>query len=239
MKKLYLLRLFPSLNETEIKVLPEELVVCWYPSSGRGTNQEILYDGCSGYPAVRHWKEQPSKLKPNFFIFSDIEAFEIPIQFDLIYSVATNIEKIKSQEYVEEKKSFDGTWLEGCDEILLGDQEENNKEILTLRHLTLLRYNDLFFLLVQAENEFVYERFIDENIKIPLLTLNRPMDPFIFDNGIDIEKLVIEEFIAGHSYVSSLIFGEEFKKYPDFVFGTIRREQGEHHDLANLYARLI
>ena len=62
------------------------------------------------------------------------------------------------------------------------------------------------------------------------------MDQFIFDNGIDIKKLGIQEFIAGHSYVSSLTFGEEYFKHADFVFQIFRSEENEHIDMANLYS---
>jgi len=49
----------------------------------------------------------------------------------------------------------------------------------------------------------------------------------------------IQEFIAGHSYVSSLNFGEEFKKYPDFVFQILKNENADSYvDYANLYSRV-
>lgn len=324
MKKEDLLKVFPSLNEMEIQTLPNELVICWYPSSGVGAD---LNDNFCGYVAMRHWQEQPCKLKPNFFIFSDIVDFDVPAGAEVLFEeklLPTNhildflnnpIEinynllshKLKSTsrillddierllelglidelDFIKEFENADFlddlerlfelgmideldliTEFENADSV--NDKEFKKLEIKLLiekgifekqklidrfkeidinnlmdviigpfKSIILINLNNFFFLLVQGRNESIYERFIDENIKIPLLTLNRPMDPFIFDNGIDIEKLGIEEFIAGHSYVSSLIFGEEFKKYPDFVFGTIRREQVEHHDLANLYARLI
>jgi hypothetical protein len=234
LKKEDLLKVFPSLNEMEIQTLPNELVICWYPSSGVGAD---LNDNFCGYVALRHWQEQPSKLKPNFFIFSDILEFELPLDYELIFSIELNIEKIKGGDLLEEKFTFDGTLLEGCDEIFLGDQFRTNKEVLTLKRLVLLKKNGLFLLLVQAENEYVYSSFIQEKIQIPLLTINRPWDPFVRDNGIEIEKLGIQEFIAGYSYVSCLIFGEEFKKYPDFVFQTLRNEYTSNEDLANLYSR--
>ena len=239
MKREELLKVFPSLSEKGIQALPSELVICWYPSSGAGSNQDIVRNDCAGYHAVKHWREQPSNLKPNFFIFSDLMEFERPLNFNLIFTIELNIEKViyKGSDLIVEKKTFDGTLLEGCDEIFFGDQEViEKKEVLTLKHLTLLENKGLFFLLVQTENEFIYSSFIEENINIPLLTLNRPMDPFIFDNGIDIKKLGIKEFIAGRGYVISLLFGDEFFKYPDFVFQIIRNEDSEHKDIANLYS---
>ncbi len=91
---------------------------------------------------------------------------------------------------------------------------------------------------MQTTNKFLYSRFVEEEIKIPLLTLNRPMDQFIFDNGIDIKKLGIQEFIAGHNYESSLTFGEEYFKYPDFLFRARGNAETYHEDLANLYSLL-
>ena len=69
MKKEDLLKVFPSLNEMEIQTLPNELVICWYPSSGVGAD---LNDNFCGYAAMRHWQEQPCKLKPNFSAFSNL-----------------------------------------------------------------------------------------------------------------------------------------------------------------------
>jgi hypothetical protein len=98
--------------------------------------------------------------------------------------------------------------------------------------IQLVNYKNKFFLLVQSSNEVMYNRFINEKVSISSLILNRPMDSFIFDHGIDLKELGINEFIAGHSYVGSLSFGEEFIKHPDFVFQTINNV---HQDMANLY----
>lgn len=233
MKREELLKVFPCLGDEDIQDLPTDLVVCWYPSSGSGRNYETYY---SGYNAIKHWHEQPSQLKPNLFIFSDLEEFDQPINYNLVFTLELNIEKIKGDDVLQEKMSFDGSLLEGCDEILLGNQETLKNDLLTLKHLTLLEFEGLFFLLAQTENEFIYSAFVEEGINIPLLTLNRPCDNFIFNNGIDIKKLGIQEFIAGHGYVSSLTFGEEFKKHPDFVFQTT---PNEYIDLANLYSHFI
>jgi hypothetical protein len=111
-------------------------------------------------------------------------------------------------------------------------------EITSPQLIQIITYKECVFILVQGTNEYIYKRFIEEGVKIPLLTLNRPMDPFIFDHGIDIEKLGVQEFIAGHSYVSSLVFGDDFKKHPDFIFQTIVGEVSQHNDLANLYSRV-
>jgi hypothetical protein len=236
MKKTELLKLFPSLSKSDLKVLPDDLIICWYPSSGTGSVSETIFNG---YNTVIHWRDQPSKLKPNLYIFSDFEEFEIPNNFDLIFVIEQNVELVKSQENTQERVSFDGSLLEGCDEILLGNQFDSNQEILRLKKIILLQNKGSFFMLIQSENEFVYSRFIDEKIKIPLLTINRPMDPFVLHKGINIHDLGIQEFIAGHSYVSSLNFGEEFKKYPDFVFQIRKNENSDSIvDYANLYSGL-
>jgi hypothetical protein len=231
MNKEEILKLFPGIKEDMIKMIPEEIITCWYPSSGSKCSPET---GWSGYNIIKHWEVQPSKLKPNLYIFSDFEEFEIPNNFDLIFAIEQNVELVKSQENTQERMSFDGSLLEGCDEILLGNQFDSNQEILRLKKLILLHNKGSFFMLIQSENEFVYSRFINEKIKIPLLTINRPMDSFVLSQGININDLGIQEFIAGHSYVSSLNFGEEFKKYPDFTFNS----SINYEDIANLYSKI-
>ncbi len=115
------------------------------------------------------------------------------------------------------------------------DIVEENGEPLRIQ---LVNYKNKFFLLVQSSNEVVYNRFTIEKVCISSLILNRPMDPFIFNHGIDLKELGVNEFISGHSYVSSLVFGDEFKKHPDFIFQTIVGEFSQHNDLANLYSQV-
>lgn len=84
-----LLNLFSSLSAQDIELLPNELSVCWYPSSGTGFRPEDITN--NGYYAIPHWKEQPSVVQPNFFIFSDYSPFEeIPEKATVVFSVCTN-----------------------------------------------------------------------------------------------------------------------------------------------------
>ena len=292
MKKKDLLKVFPSLSKRGIQVLPDELVVCWYPSSGVSAD---LNDNFCGYVALRHWQEQPSKLKPNLFIFSDIEEFEIHpeakilfnevdpiIQFlsndlQINYDLIDDSQRLTAEQEMtmienlfdigmlneddwitkfEEAKSISELELIKMEIKLLFDSGKFDREKIIqnrklaeesnlldvdsglIKNLTLINHLDSLFLLVQTSNKNLNEQFIQGGLEIPLLTINRPWDPFVLNNGIEIEKLGIQEFIAGHSYVSSLIFGEEFKKYPDFVFQTLRNRDSSLEDLANLYSCL-
>lgn len=290
MKKEELLKVFPSLSEKEIEALPEELVVCWYPSSG------------SHFEAANHWKGD-NTINPNCFIFSDASRFEFPVEariicskkvnnnyhelltdffempFDLTlfpadHAVNQNIEVFKTQvttlysifmltedELIIKKNSdlfctetmekriqlqilhdsnlidFNSFKQSVLNESLIEEANDLiNGDTPSPLLIQIVSYNECIFILVQGTNEYVFKRFIEEGVKIPLLTLNRPMDPFIFDHGIEIEKLGVQEFIAGQSYVSSLVFGDEFKKHPDFVFQSHRNEDAFHEDLANLYS---
>jgi hypothetical protein len=221
MKREKLMKVFPFLGERELKKLPQDLVVCWYPSSGAGTNHKIISsDSGSGYNAVIHWQEQPSTFKPNLLIFSDIEEFKIPVQADVLFTML-----------ISEDSNFDHSISE---DVLLV-QEDNRGSIMSI---TIIKHLETFFILVQSTNEYLYNQFVNQGIEIPLLTLNRPTDIFIHNNSIDIQRLGIQEFIAGHSYVSCLTYGKEFKKHPDFVFQIYRTELVEYIDDANLYSRV-
>jgi hypothetical protein len=293
MKREEILKLFPGILDEEIKDLPNELVVCWYPSSGTGCDSETLYRGY-GYNIIDHWKQQPSNFKPNLFIFSDIDEFDLPKEAEVLFNrsffehpvinflnnpIIVDYDLIPDDHHIHESERYikdlgrlfdlglldENHWLSKFEnprspaeneiykleiKLLLDAgvfpkdkivEELKKKEFIhveeglfgPVKTLSIIRYLETFFLLVQTTNKYLYGRFVEEEIKIPLLTLNRPMDPFIFDHGIDIEKLGIQEFIAGHSYVSSLVFGDEFKKHPDFVFQLFNEV---HNDMANLYS---
>lgn len=297
MKKELLLRLFPAFEEKDLESLPEELVVCWYPSSGTGTNQEILFDdNYSGYIAEKHWREQPTKLKPNLFIFSDVCEFEFHESFKLICSKTIVEDKIISllnnpiivdygvfskgdlafDESFEKVTKFlfarglldiNDSYQKIVNQTSAVEYEQSKLEIkilleaglidkesvikdrkrketcsledgtfgpVPMKRISIINLKNNFYILVQATNKYLYERFIEQGIHIPLLTINRPMDGFVFNRGINLEKLGVEEFIAGQPYVSSLIFGEEFKKHSDFVFQYF--EDPFHEDMANLYS---
>ena len=293
MKREELLNVFPSLSETEIEALPKELVVCWYPSSGTGCDSETLYRGY-GYNILDHWKQQPSNFKPNLFIFSDYNEFDLPDESEVLFNrsffehpvinflnnpITVDYDLIPDDHYIHESERYikdlgrlfdlglvdENEWMSKFEnprspaeneiykleiKLLLDAgvfpkdkivEELKEKEFIhveeglfgPVKTLSIIRYLETFFILVQTTNKYLYGRFVEEEIKIPLLTINRPIDPFIFDNGIDIKKLGIQEFIAGHSSVSSLVFGDEFKKHPDFVFQLFNEV---HHDMANLYS---
>ena len=248
MKKEQLTLMFPEINEQNMSLLPEDLVVCWYPSSGTGINGEVhlneeeLY---SGYNIIKHWQEQPSKLKPNLFIFSDILEFEIPPTYDLVFLMDINKDlNFEKEELppVDNNKHNDSYLSEIFHSIDIEIYEQKKAEIEKryleqLFKIQLIKKENVFILLVRCENEEVYRRLILNKIKVPLLTLNRPMDNFIFNYGINLEELGVQEFIAGKSYVSGLRVSDQFKIYPDFIF---RCYEGIYHhlDLANLYSRV-
>jgi hypothetical protein len=248
MKKEQLTLMFPEIGETAITALPDDLVVCWYPSSGVGISEEVHLgetESFSGYNIIKHWQEQPSKLKPNLFIFSDIEEFEIPPTYDLFFSMDINKdlnfekEELPPVDYNKHNDSYLSELFLSIDiEIYEQKKAEIEKRYLEqLGKIQLIKKENVFILLVRCENEEVYQRFILNKIKVPLLTLNRPMDNFIFNYGINLEELGVQDFIAGKSYVSGLRVCNQFKIYPDFIF---RCFEGIYHhlDLANLYSRV-
>ena len=118
MKREELLKLFPSISVNEIEMLPEEIVACWYPSSGTGYNHETY---TSGYNVVKHWQEQPSKLKPNLFVFSDLDPFEIHDQAEILFNrsffehpvinflnnpITVDYDLIPNDHYIHESEQF-------------------------------------------------------------------------------------------------------------------------------------
>jgi hypothetical protein len=246
MKKDNLTLMFPEITEAAISSLPEDLVICWYPSSGVGINEDVFLrekEPFSGFNIVKHWQEQPSKLKPNFFIFSDIEEFEIPQTYDLVFSMEISKDKNFEREVIPPELDMEYDEISEIFKIILlgnhekekAEREKKYKEQLV--RIQLIKNEKSYVLLVCWENEEVYRRFILNKIKVPLLTLNRPMDNFISNYGINLEELGVQEFIAGKAFVSCLMVSNEFKIYPDFIFWDF---EGIHHhqDLANLYSRV-
>jgi hypothetical protein len=296
MKREEILKLFPGILDEEIKDLPNELVVCWYPSSGTGCDSETLYRGY-GYNILDHWKQQPSNFKPNLFIFSDIDEFDLPKEAEVLFTKTyfedpiitflNNLDSIDYSLFPSDDNLFDSRYssdmkriyqlgLVSFDELIknienatsliekekdklilkiLVDSGEVNKEKIieerknieahnlesgkygSIKMVTFLKFLNTYFILVQGTNEYIYNRYVEEDIKIPLLSLNRPVDPFIcLEKGINIKKLGIQEFIAGNRHVSYLTFGEECFKHPDFVFQTFGDENNYFEDIANLYS---
>jgi hypothetical protein len=293
MRKEVLIRLFPVLSEIEIDALPNELVVCWYPSSGARSDLESPF---CGYIALKHWQEQPAKLKPNFFIFSDVDYFEIPEEAEILFSqtffydpiidyilkpidmekipfdhaakkkieiFSKDMKQLYEKGFLQEKdyligREDDGMSLdsaikkctlealikEGCLEInsLIEEQKVQERwDIMDgytepIKTLTLHKYRDHFFLLIQAKNENVHERFIEQEITIPLLTINRPNDQHVELGYVSLEDLGVKELICGHSGTNRVKISSEFVKYPDFVFQKFTNPASE--DIANLYSIL-
>jgi hypothetical protein len=80
---------------------------------------------------------------------------------------------------------------------------------------------------------YLNKLFIEENIKIPAMTIHRPIDPFILN--CDIDRLGVEEVIGGYQYVGNLRNIGELNKHPEFNFQP-SPIIGEW-DTANFYSR--
>lgn len=245
MKKNNLISMFPEISETVIASLPEDLTVCWYPSSGPGAIQTYSFRGnnrASGYCAIQHWENQPSKLKPNFFLFSDIDGFEIPFTYELVFSIDFNKDLNFQKEELTpiDYDSFEDNYLQ---ELFLSyaiedyakkkaDIEKRYMEQLGKIHL--IKKENIYVMLVCSENEVVYQRFVQNNIKIPLLTLNRPMDNFIYNQGINLDLLGVQEFIVSDIDSSYLTINNDFQIHPEFLFESYEG----YTDFAKLYSRV-
>jgi hypothetical protein len=148
-------------------------------------------------------------VNPDVFIYTDTTEFEIPTEAEVIFS-----RKIESEKFIEKTKenneiSLDGTWLKGIEQfeqILL--EHSYNKEydcFAGILHVTLLRLNEVWFFLVQVENEYLYLSVVEKRIKIDCLLVNRPCDSFLSDRGsnpnqinfIDIKKVGVDLLITG------------------------------------------
>jgi hypothetical protein len=245
MKKEQLTLMFPEINESAITALPDDLVVCWYPSSGPGGGFEDINfrvnNRFSGFYVLRCWKDQPSKLNPNLFIFSDIDWFEIPFTFELIYSTDFNKDlNFEKEELISpEEIDWDQYYLqellrEGYEADYKNKKAEiDRKYFEQLGKIHLIRKEDIYVLLVCSENELVYQRFIQNKIKVPLLTLNRSDDYFIQNNGINLDLLGVQEFIANTDEARFLSICDEFQVGPEFLFSN-----GYGSYLVNLYSRV-
>jgi hypothetical protein len=245
MKKEQLTLMFPEINESAITALPDDLVVCWYPSSGPGGGFEDINfrvnNRFSGFYALKCWKDQPSKLNPNLFIFSDIDWFEIPFTFELIYSTDFNKdlnfekEELPPVDYNKHNDSYLPELFLSID-IEIYEQKKaeiDRKYFEQLGKIHLIRKDDLYVLLVCSENELVYQRFIQNKIKVPLLTLNSSDDYFIQNNGINLDLLGVQEFIANTDEARFLSISDEFQVCSEFRFSN-----GYGSYLTNLYSRV-
>lgn len=235
MKKEELLKVFPSLSETEIEALPKELVICWYPSSG------------SHFDAALDWQRQNTKLTPNLFIYTDTWDFEIPIDSEVIFSKRIEDGELKPkiiEEIIEEEKiTWDGTWLEGLDDILIERPVRKEPEFFNgVVHITLLKFKENWFFLVNSENEYLYLSFLEQQMNIDCLYVNRPCDSFLSDRGpdanqihfIDINKIGVSILISGRNNGIRLPLSEEYQLIAEF---NIQNEPFEG-DIGELYSRI-
>jgi hypothetical protein len=294
MKKEELIKLFPCISEEDIEQLPDELAVCWYPSSGSHFTKEN--DNWSGYHISTLWQRQSTSLKPNLFIFTDVQPFVIPPDARLLYSqlivkdyiteflelhpsiellphdhplkidpisairsysmLARFLEKeiylpspgedLRSQRVYEKRIIFQN--LLEASVIKKEDIEKERENVISrellegplgiISKISIIEYMGCQFILVQASNETLYSRLIGEKVKVPMLTVNRPMDPFIEHGRISLEELGVRELIGGQAYVSGMNLSN-FKKFPDFIFQKLTLYHGHMGtDLANFYSLL-
>lgn len=235
MKREELLKLFPSLVAEEIQDLPEELVVCWYPSSG------------NHFDAAFDWQRQNTKLVPNLFIYSDNSDFEIPADAQVccsatVESVDLRSKIVKESTEEEEKKTWDGTLLEGLDYIFFDQPEAKEPEYFRgIVHLTLMKYEEKWFFLINTENEYLYLSFLEHQIIVDCLYVNRPCDSFLSDRGpnpdqvhfIDISRIGVSTFISGKNNGIRLPLSEEYKIISEFDINNPHFEG----DIGQIYSR--
>lgn len=236
MKREELLKLFPSILDEEIKDLPNDLVVCWYPSSG------------SHFDASLDWQRQNTKLTPNLFIYSDTRDFDIPSDAIVFYSKIVEGSNLKSkiiEEIIEEeKKSWDGTWLEGTDHIFFEQPVPKEPDYFVgIVHLTILKFNENWFLLVNSENEYLYLSLLERQINIDCLYVNRPCDSFISDRGpnpdqihfIDINKIGVSILISGRNNGIRLPLSEEYQLISEFEMNN----EPYNNDVGVIYSLIL
>jgi hypothetical protein len=235
MKREELLNVFPFLLEAEINDLPNELVVCWYPSSG------------SHFDAALDWQRQKTKLTPNLFIYTDTWDFEIPIDSKVIYYQAVEASELKCniiKEIIdEENKSWDGTWLEGTDHIFFERPVPKEPEyFVDIVHLTILKYKENWFFLVNSENEYLYLSLLEQQINIDCLYVNRPCDSFLSDcesdservHFIDIERIGVDLLISGKNNGLRVPFSDDYLMISEFEI----TNEPYNPDIAVLYSRI-
>jgi hypothetical protein len=235
MKREELLKVFPSVSETEIEALPKELVVCWYPSSG------------NHFDAALDWQRQNTKLTPNLFIYSDTLDFDIPsdaiVFFSKIVEGSDLKLKIIKEIIEEEKNSLDGTFLEGLDHILLDYPVPKEPDyFIGFVHITLLKFKENWFFLVNSENEYLYLSLLEQQINIDCLYLNRPCDSFISDRGpdanqihfIDIKKIGVNILISGKNNGIRFPLSEEYQLISEFEMNN----KPYNNDVGVIYSRI-
>jgi hypothetical protein len=240
MKKEDILKLFPSILEDELIKLPEEFVVCWYPSSG------------NHFDSALDWREQKTKLIPELFIYTDTSVYEIPSDAEVIFSKIFEggefRKKIVEEEEKKEewKRSWEGTLLEGIEYINLNSQQESDSKYFKgIVQIIFLKLKDNWFFLVQVENEYLYLSFEEKGIKIDCLYVNRPCDSFLSDRGpggpdpdqinlIDIERIGVDLLISGRNNGLRVPFSDDYLKISEFE---INNEPFEG-DIGFLYSRI-
>jgi hypothetical protein len=235
MKKEELLKVFPCLSYEEIEDLPTDLLLCWYPSCG------------NHFDAAFDWQRQNTKLTPNLFIYSDTSDFDIPSKAEVFYSKIVEGGDLKpkiSKEIIEEeKKSWDGTWFEGLDHLLFDQPVPKEPEYFNgVVHLTLLKFKENWFFLVNSENEYLYLSFLEQQINIDCLYVNRPCDSFLSDRGpdadqvnfIDIERIGVDLLISGKNNGLRVPFSDDYLMISEFEI----TNEPFPSDIAVLYSRI-
>jgi hypothetical protein len=244
MRKEKLIDLFQGLTLEDIKPLPGELSVCWYPSSGNHFNSE---HGWNSYVAAQHWKEQPSKSKPNLFIFSDIGEFQTPpgalVLLNRKPPNLTHFPKLTpfimdyNQHIIQDGRILLFDWGLGSfhdyNKVTQPTNLDEREIVYGYSRMILHYFQGHFFLLLQTNNRRIYDCFMQRNVQIPMLTINRPCDEFITSGGISLDALGVEELIVGGVYHHGFDLNQ-FKKHPEFIF---QRFDNDHLDMANLYSR--
>jgi hypothetical protein len=173
--------------------------------------------------------------------------FDIPIDSEVIYNQIVEGSELKSkivkENEEEEKKSWDGTWLEGTDHIFLGQPVPIEPEYFVgIVHLTLLNYKENWFFLVNTENEYLYLTFLEQPITIDCLYVNRPCDSFLSDRGpnpeqvhyIDIAKIGVSVLISGKNNGIRLPLNEEYQLISEFCMNNAPFE----NDRGEIYSRI-
>lgn len=229
MKREKLMKVFPYLGEWELQNLPQDLIVCWYPSSN------------NHFDAAFDWQRQATKLQPDLFIYTDIMDFEIPPEAEVFFSSTIDGADIKrkfTEQPNEEKNNWDKIRLKGLDHISFNDSHSKESEYFNgVLRLILMKFKEKWYFLVTVENEYFYLLLLENKAKIDCLYVNRPCDSFLSDRGpnpnqkhfIDIKKIGVKIFISGKNNGIRPSFNKEYKKIStlDIKFEPYESDPGE------------
>lgn len=109
-------------------------------------------------------------------------------------------------------------------------------------HLTLLKFKENWFFLVNSENEYLYLSFLEQQINIDCLYVNRPCDSFLSDRGpdadqvhfIDIERIGVDLLISGKNNGLRVPFSDDYLMISEFEI----TNEPFPSDIAVLYSRI-